>query len=86
MKNGKVNAINLGLALGIVWILGVFLIWLSNETGAGWLEIFELLGNAYPGTGPGLNGLFVGVVWGFLDGFIGGWLIGTVYNWLQGRK
>ncbi len=86
MKNGNVNAVNLGLALGIVWIIGIFFLWLANESGGGFEVIFNLVGEAYPGTGPGTEGLFVGLVWGFLDGFIGGWLIGTVYNWLQSRK
>jgi hypothetical protein len=75
----KLRVRALGLAVGIVWALYVFittlwLIWFGEGAG------FTLLKNIYPGYSTTYVGAFVGLIWGFVDGFIAGVLVAWLYN------
>ncbi len=79
----KLNAKNFGLAFGILW--GVFLFimtLLSVFTGYG-LDFFKILSSIYPGYKVSYLGSVVGLIYGFLDGFIGFYLFALIYNFLQ---
>lgn len=69
----------LGMALGIVWGLGVFAatIW-AVVLGQG--ATLSLLKAYYLGYDVSYLGAFVGLVWGFVDGFIAGVLIACFYG------
>ena len=69
----------LGLALGILWGVSLFLAtaWTVLSGGG---EHLELLGKFYLGYGVSWAGAIIGFVWGFIDGFIGGWLLAWLYN------
>jgi len=83
--HSALDVIRFGLALGIPWSFGIFL--LGILAGFGWaVPIVELLGSAYLGFSPGLVGAIAGAVWGFLDGFIFGAIIAWLYNWLLRRR
>lgn len=69
----------LGLALGLTWGAGVFLLGLAGALGWG-RPIVELLGSGYLGYGPSLGGSLIGGLWAFVDGAVGGIVIAWLYN------
>ena len=69
----------LGMALGIVWGLSVFVVTIW-AIAAGQGQTLSKLGGYYLGYDVSLLGAFVGLVWGFVDGFIGGVLIAWLYD------
>ena len=76
----KLNVKALGLASGIVWGLAIFLLtyWFIILGHPG--RILMKLSNVYFGYSVTWYGAFVGLIWGFVDGFIGGALLAWVYN------
>ncbi len=69
----------LGMAFGIVWGLGIFLITLWDV----WLGFgltLSHLRHIYLGYSVSYPGAIVGLIWGFVDGFICGVLIAWLYN------
>ncbi|MDX1389249.1 MAG: bacteriophage holin [Acidobacteriota bacterium] len=75
----ELNKTALGLATGIVWGLGVFVatVWVATAGGG---ETMALLRRFYLWYTPSYPGALIGLVWGFIDGFIGGWLVALLYN------
>lgn len=76
----KLNVKALALACGIVWGLSVFLL-------TYWYLIFghpgltlDKLRNIYFGYSVTWFGGIVGLIWGFIDGFIGGAFLAWLYN------
>ena len=84
MKN-QLHALAAALSVGLVWAVGLF-IWTlcSVRTGYG-TEMLELMSTVYIGYTVTVKGAFVGLVWGFLDGFIGTFIAAKVYNFFVGR-
>lgn len=78
----KLAPVTFGLAFGIMWSLGVFLLGIM-ATISGWGGgIVDGLSSLYIGYGPTFVGSIVGLVWGFADAFIGGIVLAWLYNWL----
>ena len=75
----KLHVLSLGLALGVVWGLSVFLIGLLAMTGYG-MELVKLLGSFYIGYAATIGGSLIGLVYGFFDGLIGGAIVAWLYN------
>ncbi len=76
----KLNVTALGLAMGILWGVGVALMALSAAWwgyGTAWVE---LLGSVYKGVAATGTGVFMGLLWGFADGFVCGALLAWLYN------
>ena len=71
-----------GLAVGIVWGLGIFVatIWAVLK-GTG--NTLILLIAYYPGYSITYGGALVGLFWGFINGIICGSLISWLYNMLH---
>lgn len=76
----KLNIKALGLATGILWGVSIFLL-------TGWFlllghpgNLLSKLGGIYLGYSVTWPGAFVGLIWGFLDGFIGGAVLAWLYN------
>jgi len=68
-----------GLATGIVSGLFFFILTLvSLWFGRG--ETIDALVVPFPGFSRSLGGAVVGLIWGFVDGFIGGSLLAWLYN------
>ena len=70
----------LGLAGGTLWgavILILTLVSLGNGYGE---SVLRLLLDIYPGYSISGTGAVVGLVWGFIDGFIGCYLFAWLYN------
>ena len=79
----KVRA--LALAGGIAWGLVIFLLtyWFLIFGYEG--ETLARLSNVYLGYSVTWYGAFVGLIWGFVDGFIGGALLAWLYNKFAGK-
>lgn len=76
----RLNAKALGLALGILWGLSVFLAtaWIVFIGGPG--DTLDTLGAFYIGYDVSWTGAVVGLGYGFVDGLIGGLLLAWIYN------
>lgn len=81
-----VNAKNLGLAAGILWGISMFILTIAAVlTGYG-TEWLELMGSIYMGYTISWMGSIVGLIYGFLDGFIGLYIFGWLYNKLNSHS
>jgi hypothetical protein len=79
----KLNARNFGLATGIVAGLFVLLFTLvSLWFGRG--ETIDALVVPFPGFSRSLGGAIIGMIWGFVDGFLGGAFLAWLYNRFAG--
>ncbi len=69
----------LGLSLGIVWGLLVFLatLWAAFQGRGATLRV---LNSYYIGFSVSYPGAFVGLLWGFVNGFLVGLLIAWLYD------
>ncbi len=78
-----INPKNLGLAAGIFWGVSMFILTiLSMYTGYAnaWLVLTE---SFYPGYTISWSGSILGLIYGFLDGFIGLYILAWLYNKLN---
>lgn len=82
----KLNVLALGLACGLIWGLGLFIItwWIIAFDGPQPGETL-VLGRIYRGYELTTIGSIIGLAWGFFDGFIGGVIFAWLYNLLAGR-
>lgn len=77
----KLKPSALGISLGLVWGVSLFLTtWLSFFTGYGKLFLEVLAQSIYPGYTISPLGSFLGLAYGFLDGFVSATLIAMIYN------
>jgi hypothetical protein len=76
----RLNPRALGLSLGVLGGLCLF-VWtlVTSFTGYAY-PILDLFTYIYPGFGISVAGSFAGLFYGFLDGFIGGYIIAWLYN------
>jgi hypothetical protein len=75
----KLRARALGLAVGTVWGLGVFVVTIwsaSMERG----KTLSVLAGYYFGYSVTFGGAFVGLLWGFVNGFVFGLAIAWLYS------
>ncbi|MCR4280609.1 MAG: bacteriophage holin [Candidatus Komeilibacteria bacterium] len=74
------NANNMGLAAGIVWGVGAFLLGLA-ATYLDWgVMLVDALGSLYIGYAATLGGAFLGLIWGFVDAYVAGLVMIWLYN------
>lgn len=79
--SSKLSVCNLGLALGIVWGLNMFIcsfLTMLFGIGSPFIDIFSSI---YWGFDSTVMGSLLGFFWGFAGGFITGALIAFFYNW-----
>lgn len=79
MQN-KLDVKALGLAFGIMWGLGIFLLGLAAMLfgwGNEWVSLFS---SGYLGFDATFPGSLIGGIWGFIDGLIGGIVLAWLYN------
>ena len=75
----------LALSLAVVWGVTVFLatIYVLLRGGG---HTLVLLQQFYWGYNISLGGAFLGLIYGFIDGFVFGWLLALFYNAFTGKK
>jgi hypothetical protein len=75
----KLRARALGLSIGTVWGLAIFLatLWAAIEERG---LVLELLKRYYIGYSVSFGGALVGLIWGFVYGFVFGALVAWLYN------
>lgn len=78
----KLNVKAFGLAGGILWGLGLFLMTIIVMLiGQGYgITFLGIISNVYPGYKVTAGGAFLGLVYGFIDGFIGCAVFAWLYN------
>lgn len=75
----KIHAPSFGLALGVLWGLVLFILTLITINTTYTVEVLDLF-YFYPGYDFSLQGAFIGLLWGFADGFVLGYLVIRLYN------
>ena len=76
----ELHAKSLGLAGGIFWGIGLFILtWLSYWFGYASM-MMDLMADVYPGYEVSPMGSFIGLAWGFIDGFVGLYIFAWLYN------
>ena len=75
----KLDKKALGLTLGILWGVTLFLVTLLARYDNGGYTL-GLLIRIYPGYYVTYPGAFLGLVYGFVSGFLGGWVVAWLYN------
>ena len=78
----KLDVRAFGLAMGILWSAGVFVLDVAAMVMPGrWGEaIISILSNVYVGYEPSILGAVIGAAWAFADGLVGGVLLAWLYN------
>ena len=73
----------LGLAGGILWGLAIFIMtWIGYFTSYAGLFL-SLMVDIYPGYSVSLLGSFIGLAYGFVDGFCGLYVLAWLYNYFE---
>ncbi len=78
------NAQVLGITLGIMFGLGLFLAtnFLILKGGLHVGATLQLLGQFFYGYKVTFVGSFIGAIYGFVLGYVSGYLIGVIYTWV----
>ncbi len=81
----KLDVKAFGLAFGLVWGFGLFLLtwWIIAFEGA--TGEVTIIGRLYRGYSITPMGSLIGLVWAFADGLIGGLIFAWLYNLLAGK-
>ncbi len=82
----RLSVIGFGLALGIAWGTGTFLLGLIAGVFDWGTPIVNVLGTLYIGYDATFLGSIAGAVWGAVDGFVFGAAIAWLYNRLAGHR
>lgn len=74
----------LGLTLGILFAVGIFLATniLVLKGGPAVGSHLQLLNQYFPGYRVTFGGSFLGAAYGFAVGYVSGWIIAAIYNWV----
>ena len=76
----KINPLKLGLAGGLLWGLILFIMtWISMYTGYAMFWLSQWM-DVYPGFDLSKTGVFLGLLYGFIHGFVGLFVLGWLYN------
>lgn len=76
----KLNLKALGFAAGIIWGLAVFLLTLISMSSGYADKALKGVASIYPGYSVSIGGSFIGLVYGFVDGFVTAVIFGLIYN------
>ncbi len=74
------NPLAAALAMGIAWSLGLFVMTLIAVQTGFMGNALHLVEDVYPWYVVSSKGAFIGLVWGFMDGFVGTYILVWLYN------
>lgn len=77
------NPMKLGLAGGILWGLCMFICTILSMYFGYSTSFLNMMIDVYPGYAISWGGSILGLVYGFVDGFIGLFLLAWIYNKLS---
>lgn len=80
MEHSRLSAKGLGLAGGILWGASMFVFTLIAFYTGYSADFIKLMMSVYPGYDLSIGGSFIGLAYGFADGFIGCYIFGWLYN------
>ena len=84
LKGGvMLNPQKLGLAAGIMWGFSMFVLTIIAIYTGYSSQFLNLMASIYLGYSISWGGSFVGLVYGFIDGFVGLFIFGWLYNKLS---
>lgn len=86
IQAARLDAVSLGLAFGIMWALGVFILGIMAAAADWGTDIVLLMSSVYLGFDPSFAGSLIGAAWGFADGFVGAVVIAWLYNVILARR
>lgn len=76
----KLNPLKLGLAGGVLWGVALFILtWISKYTGYAMFWLSQWM-DVYPGFDLSVMGTFIGLIYGFVDGFVVLFVLSWLYN------
>lgn len=79
MKN-TLNPLAAALALGLAWAVSLFVMTLIASKTGFMGNALHFMEDVYPWYVLSFKGAFIGLVWGFLDGFVGAYILVSLYN------
>ena len=85
-KHATLGVISFGLAVGVTWALGVFILGVMAAAFGWGVPLVALLASLYIGFGPTFVGGIAGALWAFVDGLVAGLLIAWLYNRFARRQ
>ena len=77
----KLSVHGLAMAFGVIEALGVLVLGVLNGLFGWGEEIVNFTAKIYSGFAPTVEGVFVGMIWGFAVAFVSGALIAWTYNY-----
>ncbi|STX40356.1 Uncharacterised protein [Legionella donaldsonii] len=80
MTNCRLSPMALGLALGILWGISIFLMGIIAYYSSYGQPFVAAMGSLYVGYQPSILGSVIGGIIGFIDAFIGGVILAWLYN------
>ncbi|HLD17035.1 MAG TPA: bacteriophage holin [Coxiellaceae bacterium] len=80
----RLNVKGLGLAMGVLWAVAVFLTGLVAAHSNWGHSFVAVMSSLYIGYKPTVVGSLIGAAWGFVDWFIAGCVLGWLYNCFSG--
>ena len=86
LTKASLGVVSLGLAIGVTWAFGVFLLGVGAAFFNWGVPVVAVLSSVYIGYSPTFVGSITGAVWGFVDGFVGGVIIAWLYNKFVSRR
>ena len=75
----KIQPLALGIAIGVLWTIYVFVVGITAMFGWG-TALVEALASLYIGYSASIFGAIIGAIWAFVDGLIAGVVIAWIYN------
>ena len=73
------------LSIGLFWGIGLMIITLISCYNGYAKEFLKSIVSVYPGFEISTKGAFIGLIWGFLDGFIGTYIFAWVWKFIDKR-
>lgn len=77
------NTKNLALSAGIMWALSMFIMTIISMYTGYASQFINLMESIYPGYNLSWGGSILGLIYGFVDGFVGLYIFGWLYNKLN---